>query len=236
MTTHTRDGAPPEATPDATPEATTASSRLRAQFIEARRAEILMAARDVFVENGCDAASMQQIAKAAGVSAGNIYRYFPNKEALIIAVCEHCEAGDREKFAAASAANPSPLGALFAVGDSAFSQFAADDCRESTMLTLESALVAARSADFGPAVQRQTANVRDSLASLVRAAQDAGELDPSVDARALGELLLSVVSGLNLVKLQLNGDVDADGVWSLLQRMVGSFGTEGVATDLEAAR
>jgi predicted RNA-binding protein with PIN domain len=49
------------------------------------------------------------------------------------------------------------------------------------------------------------------------------ELAPSVDARALEELLLSVVSVLNLVKLQLNGDADADGVWWLLQRMVCSF-------------
>ena len=79
----------------AEPPSTT--SKLREQFLEARRAEILEAARQVFVAKGCDAASMQQIAKAAGVSAGNIYRYFPNKEALIIAVCEHCEIEDRRQ-------------------------------------------------------------------------------------------------------------------------------------------
>ena len=66
-----------------TNEPPSATSRLREQFLEARRQEILEAARSVFVTRGCDAASMQQIAKAAGVSAGNIYRYFPNKEALV---------------------------------------------------------------------------------------------------------------------------------------------------------
>lgn len=214
----------------------TASSRLREQFLDARRAEILEAAQGVFVERGCDAASMQQIAKAAGVSAGNIYRYFPNKEALIVAVCEACETGDREKFVAVSEASASPLGALFAMGDDAFGQFAEADAREATILTLETALVAARNDEFGPAVERQAAGLRDALADLVSAAQDAGELDPTVDARALGELLLSVVSGMRLLQLQTNGDVNAAGVWALLERIVRGFGTEGVASDLEATR
>ena len=221
--------------PAATEQAT-ASSSLREQFLEARRAEILEAARGVFVEKGCDAASMQQIAKAAGVSAGNIYRYFPNKEALIVAVCEDCEVQDRAKFTQVSEENPSPLGALFAIGDDAFGQLENEGSLEWTMLGLESALVAARNPDFGPAVERQTAAVRDGLVEIVEAAQQAGELDPTIDARAFGELLLSVASGLKLLQLQVNGDVDAPGVWSLLQRVVRAFGTEGVSSDLGVAR
>ena len=228
MTTETPD------LPAAEPKS--ATSTLREQFLEARRAEILEAARGVFVEKGSDGASMQQIARAAGVSAGNIYRYFPNKEALVVAVCEACEVQDRAKFDAVSAANSSPLGALFAMGDSAFEQFEQDDAAAATMLTLESALVAARSPDFGPAVADQASNLRDSLAGLVTAAQEAGELDRSVDARALGELMLSVVSGLRLLQLQTDGDVDAQGVWSLLERIVRSFGIEGVSTDLGRGR
>jgi hypothetical protein len=52
----------------------------------------------------------------------------------------------------------------------------------------------------------------------------------------MGELLLAVVGGLRLMQLQLEGDVDADGVWTLLQRIVRAFGTEGVASDVDAAR
>jgi AcrR family transcriptional regulator len=226
----------PPANPRADAPVSSSASTLREQFLEARRAEILEAARGVFVAKGCDAASMQQIAKAAGVSAGNIYRYFPNKDALIVAVCEECEIADRERFASVSAANASPLGALFAMGDSAFAQFTDDNAREATMLTLESALVAARNDEFGPAVERQTAALRDALAELLRAAQNAGELDSSVNAQAFGDLLLSVVSGMRLMQLQVNGSVDADGVWTLLQRIVRGFGTEGVATNLDEAR
>lgn len=228
MTTHVATDPPTEPV--------SASSKLREQFLEARRAEILEAARQVFVAKGCDAASMQQIAKAAGVSAGNIYRYFPSKEALIIAVCEACEVDDRDKFASVNAAAASPLGALFAIGDDAFEQFGEDDAREMTMLSLESALVAARNPEFGPAVESMMANVRDSLAGMVEGAQDAGELDPSVNPRAMGELLLSIVSGMKLLQLQTNGDVDSDGVWKLLGQMVTNFGTEGVSTDISAPR
>ena len=126
------------------------------------------------------------------------------------------------------------MGALFAMGDDAFGQFEVDGSRESTMLALESALVAARNPEFGPAVAGMITGVRDQLSMLVGAAQEAGELDPSVDPRAMGELLLSVVSGMRMLKLQTNGDVDIDGVWALLMQMVSKFGTEGVSTDLEA--
>lgn len=48
-----------------------------------RQAEILAAVRQAFVEKGFDGASMQDLARAAGMSVGNFYRYFPNKAAII---------------------------------------------------------------------------------------------------------------------------------------------------------
>ena len=46
-------------------------------FHEDRSTGILEAARRAFAEKGFDGASMQDIARAAGMSAGNFYRYFP---------------------------------------------------------------------------------------------------------------------------------------------------------------
>jgi len=48
-----------------------------------RRREILAAAEGCFVTSGFHAASMADIATAAGVSMGLLYRYFANKEAII---------------------------------------------------------------------------------------------------------------------------------------------------------
>jgi AcrR family transcriptional regulator len=48
------------------------------------RARILAAAREAFAEDG--ATSMNQVAQRAGVGAGTLYRNFPTREALVLAV------------------------------------------------------------------------------------------------------------------------------------------------------
>lgn len=48
-----------------------------------RQDEIIAAARHCFRQSGFHAASMAQLASAAGLSVGQIYRYFPSKDALI---------------------------------------------------------------------------------------------------------------------------------------------------------
>src|SRR5260221_11721153 len=51
------------------------------------REHILQAAHDAFAES--DAASLNSIAKRAGVGPGTLYRHFPTREALILAVYGH---------------------------------------------------------------------------------------------------------------------------------------------------
>lgn len=51
-----------------------------------RPAEILDSARRAFIEKGFDGASMQDLARAAGMSVGNFYRYFPSKAAIVAAL------------------------------------------------------------------------------------------------------------------------------------------------------
>jgi len=47
--------------------------------------KILASALKVFADKGYEKCSIADIANSAGLSAGNIYRYFPNKEALFYA-------------------------------------------------------------------------------------------------------------------------------------------------------
>jgi AcrR family transcriptional regulator len=51
------------------------------------REHILQVAHDAFAESG--AASLNMIAKRAGVGAGTLYRHFPTREALLLAVYQH---------------------------------------------------------------------------------------------------------------------------------------------------
>src|SRR6516164_6335364 len=56
-----------------------------------KRRQIINGARAAFHEQGFDAASMNDIARTAGVSKGTLYVYFQNKEQLFQAICsEEC--------------------------------------------------------------------------------------------------------------------------------------------------
>jgi AcrR family transcriptional regulator len=58
----------------------------------AKRRQILEGARAVFMSQGFDAASMGEIARAAGVSKGTLYVYFESKEDLFEAIVhQQCE-------------------------------------------------------------------------------------------------------------------------------------------------
>jgi AcrR family transcriptional regulator len=78
-----------------TSEATVAVRPLQPGGTEdsAKRRQILDGARAVFMSQGFDAASMGEIARAAGVSKGTLYVYFESKEELFEAIVhQQCEA------------------------------------------------------------------------------------------------------------------------------------------------
>ena len=54
----------------------------------AKRRQIVEGARSIFLAQGFDAASMNDIARAAGVSKGTLYVYFDNKEQLFQAIVQ----------------------------------------------------------------------------------------------------------------------------------------------------
>jgi AcrR family transcriptional regulator len=70
-----------------------AQAKIAPQMAEdnAKRRQIVEGARQIFLANGFDAASMNDIARAAGVSKGTLYVYFQNKEQLFAAIVhEEC--------------------------------------------------------------------------------------------------------------------------------------------------
>lgn len=55
---------------------------------EARRQQVLDAASACFRDHGFHGTSIQRISQAAGMSAGHIYHYFDNKEAIVTGIVE----------------------------------------------------------------------------------------------------------------------------------------------------
>jgi AcrR family transcriptional regulator len=58
------------------------------QLIALRRAQILVAAVNVFAEKGFQRATIKDVARAAGVADGTIYNYFENKTALLMGILD----------------------------------------------------------------------------------------------------------------------------------------------------
>jgi TetR/AcrR family transcriptional repressor of uid operon len=54
----------------------------------ARREHILAAAERCFIRNGFHRTTMQDLAEAAKMSAGNFYRYFASKEAIVLGLAQ----------------------------------------------------------------------------------------------------------------------------------------------------
>ncbi len=71
---------------------------------EARREDILLAAERVFAARGLHGTPTMAIAKAAGISQAYLFRLFPTKAELFMALVERCQARVKRTFEEAAAA------------------------------------------------------------------------------------------------------------------------------------
>jgi AcrR family transcriptional regulator len=87
---------------------------------EERRETVLRTAVGTFAGRGYYGTTTTEVAKRAGISQAYVYRLFPNKEALFVAVVEHAFERVRDSLArgAAAARGSGPEAVLRAMGDS----------------------------------------------------------------------------------------------------------------------
>lgn len=85
-----------------------------ANLYDDRTTDILEGAKRAFAEKGLDGASMQDLARAAGMSASNFYRYFASKNAIIEAMIARDLAGVERDFKIVQTSS-CPASALFEI-------------------------------------------------------------------------------------------------------------------------
>ncbi|MEV1177283.1 TetR/AcrR family transcriptional regulator [Nonomuraea sp. NPDC049784] len=95
---------------------------------EERRETVLRTAISAFAARGYWGTATTEVAKAAGISQAYVYRLFPSKELLFVAVVERCFVQVRAALerAAAKATGSSPEVVLRAMGD-AYAQLISDN-------------------------------------------------------------------------------------------------------------
>jgi AcrR family transcriptional regulator len=99
-----------------------ASSDRRARHKEQIRREILVAAGELFAQEGYESVSMRRIAQKVEYSPGAIYLYFQDKADLLNQLCEDTFAQLIDHIESRSQAAPDPLSGLLG-GTQAYIEF-----------------------------------------------------------------------------------------------------------------
>lgn len=141
----------------------------------AKRRQILEGAAKVFLAQGFDAASMGEIARAAGVSKGTLYVYFENKEMLFNAIVHQERQGQAETIFRLDPDDPDVAAVLTRLGN-AFVSFLCDPRRISPVRTVIA--IGARMPEAGRAFYDSgpAAGIR-RLADYLRTQTEAGILN-----------------------------------------------------------
>jgi AcrR family transcriptional regulator len=129
-----------------------------------RREQILAAARTCVTSDGINGASMGQISAACGMSVGHIYRYFPSKEAIMIALAE---AGTMEFVDYGDAMDGVRESSVEAVADLIVAKVPWLLDRSHGAFIAEIAAEAARNPIFADLLERNYARFRSSTRALI---------------------------------------------------------------------
>ena len=165
--------------------------RANVQLQADRRGEILAAAQACFARSGFHQTSMQEICAEAGMSPGNLYRYFPSKEALIAGIAERDRAEVGQHFARADLSH-----GLFNVLEAMARHYFAKWPMERVLLCTEVMSEARRNAEIARISAAFDADVRTWLTDLLRAAAERGDIPGDLDFDGVITMLMIITDGL----------------------------------------
>lgn len=180
---------------------------------EMRRRQILDAAGACFARRGFHAASMAEIARTFGMSAGHIYNYFASKEAIIEALVERDleTALDRIEELRSAADISQALVAGVPEG--------VQNMVEHFSLDLEILAEAARNPSVAATVRSMDAAVRARLKEVIGAVYPAAARADEVELEPKIELLIAIFDGLRLRAVR-NPGFDHDAMVREVQRAI----------------
>ncbi|GAA3220066.1 hypothetical protein GCM10020216_030740 [Nonomuraea helvata] len=191
---------------------------------DTRRQHVLAAARRCFLDNGFHATSMQDILREAQMSPGNLYRYFPGKDAIVLAIVEATLAEVTAAFEQTLLDKPPPL--LEALTEILRAIERLDDDEGTPRLAIqiwgESLRNPAMAALFADAI----APVRHWFTQLVEAHQDRGLTSGQVPPEYLANVLLGTIHGFIVQRalLKLDAASYAEGLRGMLAAPAGPSG------------
>jgi TetR/AcrR family transcriptional regulator, fatty acid metabolism regulator protein len=174
---------------------------ISAKRLQDRSDAILEAAQRVFVERGYQAASIAEIARAADISDGLIYRYYDNKRALLDAVLSAFFERILAKLEPAIAAETGFAAKLRALIKAHLEIMFADPA----LCRLFIAEVRGVTEFTDSETRRMSQRYSNVFLSVIRGAESAGELRQGLDAPMLRDLVFGGVEHYAWRAMQMRG-------------------------------
>lgn len=153
-----------------------------------RHDRILTAAEGAFAKHGFRGARMQDVASEAGMSAGNLYRYFTSKDAIVSGLVARDQAAMSEDFRRLASSDD-----LLGQVDALLRRHFDETPREHAQFILEIWAEAARNPIIGDLCSRVDSRVRDQLSALLASSAD---VHPGADVDFAARLMATLFAGL----------------------------------------
>ncbi|WP_328540504.1 TetR/AcrR family transcriptional regulator [Streptomyces sp. NBC_00344] len=164
------------------------------QYLDARREQILNAARRCFLRDGFHATSMQDLFAESGLSSGAVYRYFAGKDEMVLAIAEENMRDVLATMHAVAIREPGrSVGAAMADAlEIIRAKSAGGGFGGLAVLVWAEAL---RNPSLARRLDDLLAQMRADLAEVVREHQNAGGLPQDVTADAVATTLICILPG-----------------------------------------
>ncbi|WP_409184139.1 TetR/AcrR family transcriptional regulator [Amycolatopsis sp. VS8301801F10] len=181
----------------------------------AKRRAILDAAAGCFARNGFEKTSTADICRAAGISSGSLFHYFPSKRAVFVGIFE-ADTADNEELLAAAVEMADPWEAVLAVVER---MSAAIVLPGVVRLILEAAAQAARDPEFAELIRSNDDVMRVGLVGLIERGVQTGRFSPMLAPGDAGNWVVALVDAL-LSRASLDPDLDVEHEQAVLRQLL----------------
>jgi AcrR family transcriptional regulator len=167
------------------------------QYLEARCSEILDAAVVCFARSGFHKATMRDIVRESGMSAGAIYNLFSSKQEIVAAIASRRHDEERRIFEEARK-QPTLAKALEDIRDHFLSDLNNPKQRMRRRVTVQLWAEAQHDPELRKVAKDTFAKPFKLLRNLLREGQRRGEIARRIDADAMARFLIAAFHGLVL--------------------------------------
>ncbi|WP_224789454.1 TetR/AcrR family transcriptional regulator [Pseudomonas fluorescens] len=185
---------------------------------QAKLQQILEAAVMCFAEKGFRGTSTNEICAAAGMSPGNLFHYFPNKQAVIEAIAEEDRREMSERFAQL-ADEPDAIVAVERLAKDLLKQ-SADPVY--AKIGVEVVAESLRNPEMAKLFAASEASIKGDLVALLQRGIAQGQIDATLDPKIAATWLIALIDGA-VSRSVLDRDFKLRAYTPTLMRMIRRF-------------